>query len=164
MGADPTGVFPAEEETAGADTIAAVSNEPKHPLDFFWDGTDYLVKMYRDLSFLDKHQPVSLWMAFRGEHNPFLVPPHTHRYLQDKEYIPKMSKKMRTRATHALTIIKKANERWEAQSEGKVTRFSRFMKHGREEKEAFDGRMLGTYDKIAAQYNEARFFQRFFSS
>jgi len=44
------------------------------PTPFMWNGINYLVKMPSDLDFLNKLKPLTKWLGFSMERNPFVIP------------------------------------------------------------------------------------------
>ena len=150
-GCDATGEYKSNE-----DSDSGVG--PPKTLDFLWNGQDYLVKMYRDMGWLDKCREASRWLSFRAEHNPFVIPPYGHAGVPDKEYVPKMSKRMRQRAAHGLTLIKRAFERASQRAilGGSDTRFTRYVAKEKSDKNAFNMKMIGQYDRLTKQFVDAQ--------
>lgn len=76
------------DETARSKTSSRQTNESTStrssgspPTIFLWKGHNYLVKMAHDLDFLDDENvaaPVSSWLGFSAQRNPFLIPPEGH--------------------------------------------------------------------------------------
>jgi len=44
------------------------------PVPFMWNGINYLVKMPSDLDFLNKLKPLTKWLGFGMDRNPFIIP------------------------------------------------------------------------------------------
>ncbi|GMH84147.1 hypothetical protein TrST_g12290 [Triparma strigata] len=44
------------------------------PVPFMWNGINYLVKMPSDLDFLNSCKPLTSWLRFRMDRNPFIIP------------------------------------------------------------------------------------------
>ena len=44
------------------------------PVPFMWNGINYLVKMPSDLDFLNHVKPLTSWLGFPMERNPFVIP------------------------------------------------------------------------------------------
>ncbi|CAM9681932.1 unnamed protein product, partial [Choristocarpus tenellus] len=42
---------------------------------FLWKGENYILKMRDDIAFLDNISPISRWLGFRVEGNPFFLTP-----------------------------------------------------------------------------------------
>lgn len=126
--------------------------------DFMWNGEDYLVLMYRDLSWIDHHQDGSRWLGFRAEQNPFLVPPEFTAKSKEAGYVCKMSQSTQQRAAQMLMIVKKAVERnvQRMRRAGVETRFQSFEKQQRNARQTFGQELVGVYDHMDKEYNVAQ--------
>jgi len=134
------------------------SNAARNSRDFVWDGEDYLCKMYRDLQWLDHERAVSMWLGFRADHNPFVIPPHGSEGNEEKEYVCKMSQKTRERAEKALSIIKCAIDKDIARRAliGGSSRFERSSKADKESRRRFGVQLVSQYDSMQDEYMSAQ--------